>query len=124
MKTLILICTSVALAMCLPLAATAADSVSKSRPLKCDIGPVNKTYGESQWLVYSCDDNKSVVIVSAPGNPAEPFYFTVLTHKDQYQVSGEGLDKQGVTAKALRDLEALSADDIAKLIRETKTSTK
>jgi hypothetical protein len=124
MKALLLMCTSVALAMFLPLMATAADSVPKSRPLKCDIGPVNKTYGETQWLVYGCDDDKSVVIVSAPGNPAEPFYFTVLTHKDRYQVSGEGLGKKGVTDKALRDLESLSTDAIAGLIRETKTSTK
>lgn len=43
--------------------------------LNCDIGPGTKTFGKSSWLVYSCTDNKSLVMVSAPGSPAVPFYF-------------------------------------------------
>ena len=37
-----------------------------AQALKCDIGPIVKAYGSTQWLVYSCHDGKSVVILSAP----------------------------------------------------------
>ena len=57
-----------------PLSAIAVDEDS----FECNIGPVTKTYGQAQWLVYSCNDDKTLVIVSAPGNPATPFYFTFL----------------------------------------------
>src|ERR1700674_5162850 len=33
--------------------AISEEAPSKLRPLKCDVGPVGKTYGETQWLVYS-----------------------------------------------------------------------
>ena len=26
---------------------------------RCNIGPVTKTYGQGQWLVYSCNDDKN-----------------------------------------------------------------
>src|SRR5437868_1067158 len=37
--------------------------------LNCKAGPVLKTFGGTQWNVYGCDDNASVVIITAPGNP-------------------------------------------------------
>jgi hypothetical protein len=42
----------------------------ESSPLKCNIGPITKIYGASKWLVYSCDDNRSLVIVSTPDSVA------------------------------------------------------
>jgi len=62
---------------CLPLllAVPASGETSPAPQLNCNIGPVAKTYGRTQWLVYSCDDDRSVVIVSASGNPATPAYF-------------------------------------------------
>ena len=81
---------------------------------------VGKTYGETQWLVYSCDDNRSLVIVSAPGNPALPFYFVFSPHENGYQLSGEGTGRTDSTKAAFDELKALSATDIAALIERTK----
>jgi hypothetical protein len=39
---------------------------------KCTIGPITKTFGQTQWLVYGCNDDKTLVIVAAPGNPGAP----------------------------------------------------
>jgi len=98
----------------------AQQPAQQAQPLKCDIGPVARTYGATQWLVYSCDDNRSVVIVSAPGNPATPFYFFFFPSADGYQLNGEGTGQKDATNAAFGDLRKLSERDITMLIAETK----
>jgi hypothetical protein len=92
----------------------------QSPQLKCDIGPVSKTYGMASWLVYSCDDGRTVVIVAAPGNPAMPFYFMFSPHEGAYQLDGEGTGNKDATDAAFRELKALSERDIKALIDQTK----
>lgn len=99
-----------------PLSAIAEDEDS----FECNIGPVTKTYGQAQWLVYSCNDDKTLVIVSAPGNPATPFYFTFLPTDAGHRLFGEGTGKREATAAAFEQLKSLSEDDIANVIKETK----
>jgi hypothetical protein len=81
-----------------PLSAIAEDEDS----FECNIGPVTKTYGQAQWLVYSCNDDKTLVIVSAPGNPATPFYFTFLPTDAGHRLFGEGTGKKEATTCRLR----------------------
>jgi hypothetical protein len=87
---------------------------------RCNIGPITKTYGHGQWLVYSCNDDKTVLIVSAPGNPATPYYFTLLPTDAGHRLFGEGTGNKEATTAALEQLKSLSEDDIANVIRETK----
>jgi hypothetical protein len=118
MKPLALICTllwTTALTL-LP----AASEEPKAQQLKCDIGPVKKTYGKTQWLVYSCDDSRTLVIATAPGNPAMPFYFMLSPHENEYQLSGEGPGQKDATDAAFNELHELSERDIAILIEQTK----
>jgi hypothetical protein len=89
--------------------------------LKCDVGPITKTFAETQWLVYSCDDNRSVVIVTATGNPAMPFYFLFSPGEGGYRLSGEGTGRKDVTAAAFEELKAYSEPDIAALIQQTRS---
>jgi hypothetical protein len=93
---------------------------AQGAPLQCDVGPVTKVFGSVPWLVYSCIDSKSVVIVSAPGSPASPFYFMFSPEGTQYHLRGEGTGAKNVTDAALRELQALSAKDVQELINETK----
>ena len=81
---------------------------------------MTKTYGGTKWLVYSCDDNRTVVIVAAPGSPAMPFYFMFYPTKDGYHLYGEGTGNKDATDAAEHDLSALSEPDITALIAETK----
>ena len=94
---------------------------ASDEPLKCDVGPITKIYGKTQWLVYSCDDNRTVVIVSAPGNPASPFYFTFFPRENGYHLGGEGTGRKDATDAAFNELKTLSEQDIAALIEQTKT---
>ena len=87
---------------------------------RCDIGPVTKTYGQTQWLVYGCNDDKTLVIVAAPGNPGAPYFFTLLPTDAGHSVFGEGAGKKEATTAASDQLKSLSEDDIANVMIETK----
>ena len=97
----------------------AAAQAPETRQLKCDVGPVTKTYAKTQWLVYSCDDSRSLVIVAAPGNPAAPFYFMMSPNDAGYQLDAEGTGQKDIASAAAEEIRKLSASDIAALIRET-----
>lgn len=86
--------------------------------MNCNIGPIDKTYGGTKWLVDGCDDKTSLVVVTAPGNPAMPFYFFFSQKNGTYQLHGEGTGDQKVTDAAYKDLAALTASDIAALVAE------
>lgn len=88
--------------------------------MKCTIGPVAKQYGKTSWLVYSCDDGRSVLIVSAPANKAVRFRFTFVADDDGYALHGEGQGDKHVTDAAYQDLNALVETDIAALVTETR----
>ena len=91
-----------------------------SPALQCEIGPVTKIYGGAKWLAYSCNDDRSVVVVSAPDNPAAPFYFLFSPGSDGYRLHGEGTGNKSATDAAYKELSILSERDIANLIAETK----
>jgi hypothetical protein len=110
--------------LCLFGVALAAISAGQDAPLQCNIGPVTKTYGSTPWLVYSCSDLKSVVLVSAPGSAASPFYFIFSPEGAAYHLRGEGTGSKPATDAALNELQSLSLKDIQALLRETKAAAK
>jgi ABC-type Fe3+-hydroxamate transport system substrate-binding protein len=88
--------------------------------LQCEVGPLKRAYGGAPWLVYSCSDGASLVVVSDEGNPAAPFYFMIYAQDGSYQLGGEGSKAKHVTDAAFEDLKALTPDAIVDLVRETK----
>ena len=50
-----------------------------SNDVSCTLGPVTEHFGGSAWLVYGCNDGKSLVLVSAPGSAANPFVFIIAS---------------------------------------------
>ena len=100
--------------------ACAQGPASQPQELRCDIGPVTRIYGQGQWLVYGCSDDRSVILVSAPGNPASPFVFSLIFQRDAYQLHGEGAGNKAATAAAFDELKKLSRQDIASLLALTK----
>jgi hypothetical protein len=92
---------------------------AEQKSLNCNIGPAKKNYGNTPWLVYSCTDHSTVVVVSDTGSPAMPFYFTFYLKDGSYQLTGEGTGSKEATAAAFKDLGKLSETDIKKLIADT-----
>lgn len=103
-----------------PVATHAATATPK---MKCTTGPVAKQYGKTPWLVYSCDDGKSVLIVSAPANKTVRFHFTFVADEDGYALHGEGQGDRHVTDAAYQELNALEEADIAALVSETRKAS-
>src|ERR1700735_4271410 len=97
----------------------AAPIVVTAAPLPCDIGPITTVFGSVPWLLYSCDDGKSLVVVSAPGSAAAPFYFMFSPEAGGYHLRGEGTGSKALTDAALKDLQALSDNDIVGLVGQT-----
>jgi hypothetical protein len=97
----------------------AAPIAVMAAPLQCDVGPITKVFGSVPWLVYSCDDGKSLVLMSAPGGAAAPFYFMFYPEGRGYHLRGEGTGSKSLTDAALKELQGLSDKDIAGLVGQT-----
>ena len=70
-------------ALLLAAAETMAQGPSEPR-ITCARGPfATKTYGGTAWDIYGCNDNRSVAVVTARGNPALPFYFLFAERSGQ-----------------------------------------
>lgn len=111
------------LVLCMALFASVcahSDNGTAPAPLTCSVGPVEQTYGNTKWLVYSCDDGQSVVIVSAPGSPANPFVFRFMARPDGYVLQSKGTGERQYTAAAFGELKQLSARDVAALVTMTR----
>lgn len=109
----------------LALTAGAAGSLTappqEPQSLQCEVGPLPRIYGGTPWLVYSCSDGASLVVVSGEGNPAAPFYFMIYAKDGSYQLVGERTKVKQVTDAAFDDLKTLTPDAIAELVRETRS---
>ena len=94
--------------------------LAEQSAMKCEIGPLKKVYGKTNWLVYSCTDDKTLVIVSDTGSPAMPFYFTFYIKNGSYTLSGEGTGNKAATDAAYNQLSKLKNNEISALIKQTK----
>lgn len=92
--------------------------------LQCETGPLRKIYGGNPWLVYSCSDRKTLVVVSDAGNPASPFYFVFHPEGSGYSLAGEGNGSKTTSGSALEDLKKLGTRDIAALLDQTRSVAK
>ena len=111
----------VSAALGLLIASSAAAQGPSEQRITCERGPVaTRTYGGTAWDVYGCNDNRSVAVVTARGNPALPFYFLFAERNGRYQLSGEGTGKPEFTRKAYEDLMRLTQQDIQALVKETQ----
>jgi len=92
--------------------------------LNCDVGPLGKTFGQTQWLVYSCNDPSTLIVVSAQGNPASPFYFSFSLEGSSYHLRGEGTGSKQASDAAYVELQALTTAAIRGLIEQTRQAGK
>ncbi len=99
-----------------------ADEPTPSSKMECDIGPIVKTYGGTDWLVYSCNDRRSVVIVAAKDSPARPFLFRFLAQGNAYVLQSRGTGDRKFTFAAFNELKAMSGQDIEMLVTLTRAS--
>ena len=101
---------------------SASTEPQQASPMKCEIGPAQRTFGGTQWIVYSCDDQASMVVVSAQGNPASPFFFFLKPAGGTYTVSGEGNGDKKASDAAGVALVKMTPVEFTALLTATKGS--
>jgi hypothetical protein len=98
----------------------AAPTAPAQQPLNCDVGPLEKTIAESTWLLYSCGDGSTLVLITPQGSKAFPFVFSLYRTATGYRVSGEGTGPKSATDPVAEALNALTPQNVATLIEQTK----
>lgn len=96
------------------------DQVVASEPLQCMAGPINRSFGGTEWLTYGCADHRTLIVVSAAGNPAIPFVFILSKTDEGVRIKGEGNGDQRATAPAFEDLKKVSPEALEHMIREAE----
>jgi hypothetical protein len=86
--------------------------------IRCESGPIQRTFGGTDWLVSECDDG-SLQLVTAPQNPAAPYSFTLWRVGDTYELP-LGRPRGRVARAAYRDLLSLDTAKINELLRELR----
>ena len=94
---------------------------AKPSPMKCETGPASRRFGGANWSIYSCDDKRSMVVVTSEGNPAAPFYFLLTPKAGGYAVNGEGTGDKRASDAAGDDISRLTPTELANLLAATKT---
>lgn len=97
------------LAALLTLAAVQADQI------KCKVGPIDHSFGGTEWQVYACDDGRSLLTRAKAGNPAAPFYFIIAATEKGHELYGEGTGDKAASDAAYADLQKLDEAAIAGL---------
>jgi hypothetical protein len=88
---------------------------------QCAIGPQERTFGQTTWLLYGCDGATAAALVSAKGNPAAPFYFFIFRDGGGYRIYGEGVGDKNASDAAMRDLKSLPGEALARLVLEAQS---
>ena len=101
-------------------ASASGDPVAKTTHFVCDVGPLNRHFGQSNWQVYSCGDGRTLLFQSAPGSP--PANFSIAIEKDGIERGGESAENRNLNDAAFNELKAMPARDLAALMAATTTA--
>ena len=104
----------------LAMSQAAADPVAKTTHFVCDVGPVTKHFGRSDWQVLSCGDGRTLLFQSLPGKPRANFSIAIA--KDSVERGNESTENRDLNEAAITELGALSHDKLLALLHETKTA--
>jgi hypothetical protein len=110
------------LALALAFVGLAAEAGPR-QPLQCQKGPASVLLAESRWLVYACEDGRSIVLVASPGSKASPSYISVLVQaNDEFDASAEGTGDKGAMEGATRKLRDIGRDGISRLFAQASAA--
>ena len=83
--------------------------------LTCQTGPAEHKFAEQQWMLYACSDGHSVVAVSGPQSPSNPFMFILGWSEGKYSLHGEGTGNKAATDAVYDELSKYSQSQIEEL---------
>ena len=89
--------------------------------LTCRAGPIERKIAGQPSSVFGCSDGRSLVIISEKKGNAAHFQITMLARGDGHLVGGYGSGDGTIVAAAFEEARKLTPEEIADLIRATKT---
>ena len=95
-----------------------SEPVAKTTHFVCDVGPVTKHFGRSDWQVLSCGDGRTLLFQSLPGKPGANF--SIAIEKDSIKRGSESMDNRDLDEAAIAELAAQSHEKLIAQIRETE----
>lgn len=101
-------------------APASAEPVAKTTHFVCDVGPVTKHFGRSDWQVLSCGDGRSLLFRSLPGNPGADF--SIAIEKDSIERGNESMENRDLSEAAIKELAALPHEKLIALLHETEAA--
>jgi len=94
------------------------DPVAKATHFVCDVGPVTKHFGRSDWQVLSCGDGRTLLFQSLPGKPGADF--SIAIEKDSIERGNESMENRDLDEAAIAELGAMSHEKLLALLHETE----
>ena len=88
---------------------------------KCAIGPQERMYGQTKWLLYGCDGGSAAAIVPAKGNPAAPFFFLLFRDGGGIKIYGEGVGDKNASDAAMKELKNLAGAALEKVLLDAQS---
>jgi hypothetical protein len=95
----------------------------QAAPITCKTGPIDHSFGGTEWSVFACSDGRSIIARAKPGNPADPFYFIIAATGEAYEVYGEGTGEKAASDAAYEELRKLVPAEVAKLHAQATAAT-
>ena len=89
-------------------------ALASKKDLKCEIGPVQRMFGQALWNLYACDDSRSMVAVPANASNDSAGYFLIApnTEKTGVVVVGEGWGEGEKFKSVFDELKKMSPTDL------------
>ena len=101
--------------------ASATPEALHTPDLICNVGPLQKTYAKSLWLVYACNDPNTIQIVTDQGNWAKPFYFSIsIQYNGDVTIFSKSTGGKPELVEALNEIHLLKKTDVLELMKQAR----
>ena len=88
--------------------------------LICETGPLYRFFGGHSWIVYSCNDQASMIVMAPPETPAGNSYLVLKADVAGYEIFAEADGEREITDAAREELAEMSMGQLARLLADTR----
>ena len=97
-----------------------APAPGQNYTLRCDVGPIERSFAGHKSRVYSCSDGESLIIQSADTSSGTEFTYSILVQGGRPSVGGNGSGDGEIVAGVYQELRRMTPRQVAALVAATK----
>lgn len=106
--------------------ATSVPAIAQEDPepvrLTCDVGPLYRFFGGNSWIVYSCSDQASMIVMAPPETAAGNSYLVLKADVAGYEIFAESDGDREITEAARKELSEMTMGELAGLLADTRAA--